>query len=293
MSQALPVRRSSGQARRPKRQKRASAGLSPLRGGAALVMVVAVLAGYGATASSMFAVRTLAIDDPASPQRVVTDDIVGQALGLTVGSTNIFLVATDRLEKALLQLPAVDAASVTLQLPNTVRVHVVEREPILAWIVGDHRFLVDRDGLIFADVAGTSGVDDGLPAVTDARATSASLAIGGHLDPVDLDAATRLGSLRPADVGSATAALRLTVDDEDGFSMRPSSGPWTAVCGFYTPNLRPPDMIPGQVEALRSLLLAQGEAAVRRVTLASAEGGTYLPRATPKPGSSDGQSAVP
>ncbi len=304
MSQVIPVRRPGGQARRPKRTRRASAGLSPLRAGAALLMVVAVLVGYGVTASSVFAFRTLEVED-AAVQRIVTDDVIAQQLGLTRGTTNLFLVWTDRLEASLRQLPAVTSADVAIRLPDTVQVHVVERVPILVWIVGAHRYLVDRDGTIFADVgtaggdqagagsasAGTLGAD--LPAVVDDRAAAASLAVGGQLDPVDLDAATRLGSLRPGDVGSRAAALRLSVDDEDGFTMRPSSGPWTAVFGFYTPNLRPPSMIPGQVQSLRSLLLDQGEAAVRRVTLATGTGGTYLPRATPKPGPSDGQSAVP
>jgi hypothetical protein len=256
-------------------------------------MVVAILAAYGVTASSTFAFRKLVVDD-AAVHRVVTDDLIGAQLGLAEGGSNLFLLASDRLQAAVEQLPGVLSADVAVDLPDTVRVRLVERDPILVWTVGDHRFLVDRDGAIFADVQpGPGSAVNGLPSVVDNRASAATLAVGGQLDAVDLDAATRLGALRPDQVGSAAAGLRLTLDDEDGFTMRPSSGPWAAVFGFYTPTLRPPDMIPGQVQALRSLLLAQGEAAVRNVTLASAQGGTYLPRATPKPGPSDGQSAVP
>ena len=256
-------------------------------------MVVAVLAAYGVTASSTFAFRKLVIDD-AAVHRVVTDELIGAQLGLAEGGSNLFLLASDRLQAAVEQLPGVLSADVAVDLPDTVRVRVVERDPILVWTVGDHRFLVDRDGGLFADVQpGPGSPVNGLPSVVDNRASAATLAVGGHLDAVDLDAATRLGALRPDQVGSAAAGLRLTIDDEDGFTMRPSSGPWAAVFGFYTPTLRPPDMIPGQVQALRSLLLAQGEAAVRHVTLASAQGGTYLPRATPTPSTSGGPSAVP
>ena len=42
-----------------------------------------------------------------------------------------------------------------------------------------------------------------LPVIDDRRAASVGLSVGQRLDPVDLDAATRLASLRPADVGSA------------------------------------------------------------------------------------------
>ena len=73
-------------------------------------------------------------------------------------------------------------------------------------------------------------------------------------DPVTLDAALRLGSLTPADVGSGARALVLRVDDANGFTMRTRPAVWTAVFGFYTPTLRTTDLIPGQVRLLRSLL---------------------------------------
>jgi len=79
------------------------------------------------------------------------------------------------------------------------------------------------------------------------------------------------------DVGSAAASLRITVTDGDGFVMRASPPAWTAVFGFYTPTLRPPDLIPGQVRLLNDLL-AQGETKVTRVVLATGNGGTYQPR---------------
>jgi hypothetical protein len=70
--------------------------------------------------------------------------------------------------------------------------------------------------------------------------------------------------------------------DEDGFVVAASGG-WQAVFGFYSPATRSTDMIPGQVRLLRSMLLEAGEATVRRVILASATDGTYMPRSTPKP----------
>jgi hypothetical protein len=116
--------------------------------------------------------------------------------------------------------------------------------------------------------------------IDDRRVQSINLDVGAHLDPVDLDAATRLASLVPADLGSSAVSLGVSVTDANGFvvTTRPSS--WSAVFGFYTPSLRTTGMIPDQVRLLRSLLVGR-EAEVQRVILASGTDGTYTPRAAP------------
>ena len=109
--------------------------------------------------------------------------------------------------------------------------------------------------------------------------------VGTRLDPQDVDAATRLASLVPADVGSAAKALQIRVTDENGFVIRADPQGWLAIFGFYTPSLRTTDLIPGQVRLLRSLLIGR-EPLVDRVILASDTDGTYVPKPTPKPGAS-------
>jgi hypothetical protein len=99
---------------------------------------------------------------------------------------------------------------------------------------------------------------------------------------VTLDAARRLGSLSPADVGSAARSLVLRLDDVDGFTMRTRPAGWAAVFGFYTPTLRTTELVPGQVRLLRSLLAGR-EATVQRVILADDHSGTYVPLPTPEP----------
>jgi hypothetical protein len=107
-----------------------------------------------------------------------------------------------------------------------------------------------------------------------------NLDVGKSLDPVDLDAATRLASLVPADVGSSAVSLGVSVTDANGFVVATRPGGWSAVFGFYTPSLRTTSMIPDQVRLLRSLLVGR-EPEVQRVILASGTDGTYTPRATP------------
>ena len=105
--------------------------------------------------------------------------------------------------------------------------------------------------------AGPQVVD--LPAVYDRRADDADLSLGDVVDPIALDAAYRLASLTPTDVGSEATSLGVIVDDKYGFTL--SSGPngWVADFGFYTETLRKDSVIPDQVRDLRSMLLHYGE----------------------------------
>ena len=215
------------------------------------------------------------------PQLTWTDQsAVVAALALPAGG-NVFQLDTAPLETALEALPGVAAADVAVALPDgAVVVTITERTAILAWEVGNRRYIADQTGTIFAEVKGDANLPGGVAVVHDQRATSVgAFAIGGHINPTDLDVATRLGSVRPADIGSTATALRVTVTDLDGYVVTAPRG-WDAVFGFYSPAIRPTEMIPGQVRLLKSLLEGR-EANVRRIVLASETTGTYIPRQTP------------
>ncbi len=208
--------------------------------------------------------------------------LVRDKLALIAGS-NVFGLDTVPLEAALGTLPAVASADVSVSLPDAaVVVRIEERRPVLAWQVADRRFLVDREGVVFASVEVKAALAAGVAVVEDRRQGSANLlVIGGRIDAVDLDVATRLGSLTPADVGSSAAHLSVAATESDGFVVI-APGAWTAVFGFYSPATRATDIIPGQVRLLRSLLDGR-EATASRIILASETDGTYVPVPTPKP----------
>ena len=50
---------------------------------------------------------------------------------------------------------------------------------------------------------------------------------------------------------------------------------WTATFGFYTPTLRTPELVPGQVRLLRSLMARIGEGRLATILLADTTDGTY------------------
>ena len=263
--------------RRTRSVKRASAGLSAVRAGAALAMLASAAAIYGVGASSAFDYAKLQVDGLQ-----FTDGSAVEAALADVRGRNMFGLSTAPLEAALETLSTVQKAHVDVRLPGTLGVTLEERRPILIWQVGERRYLADSDGALFALLAKeTPPGAAGLPVIEDQRAASAGLSINQTLDPVDLDAATRLASLVPADVGSGAVSLGVIVNDDDGFVLETRPKGWSAVFGFYTPSLRTTDLIPGQVRLLRSLLVGR-EQLLDRVNLATATDGTYTPRATPK-----------
>ena len=264
--------------RRVRPIRRVSAGLSVVRAGAALAMLASAGAIYGVGASSAFVYSNLRVEGV-----VYADPAAAEAAIATARGQNLFRLSTSPLRTALEGLPAVERASVVVQLPGTLLVTLHERVPVLVWRVGARRYLADSAGNLFGRLGDKPPAPAAaLPVIDDRRAASAGLSVGTRLDPADVDAATRLASLVPADVGSAATGLDVRVTDENGFVIRADPQGWLAIFGFYTPSLRTTELIPGQVRLLRSLLIGR-EPLILRVILASATDGTYVPRATAKP----------
>lgn len=272
-SRSLARRTASGAEPRSRRIRRATALLTPLRAGAALVLLLAALGVYGVGASPAFAFRTLDVE--AGDKALVDARVVAAQLALDASKPNLFLLDTQALERMLEALPPVTDARVTVELPDTVRVVVEERVPILVWAVGAKRLLVDREGGIFSNTAGADFA--ALPMIIDQRTSSAALDVSGTVPAVDLDAATRLASLTPTDIGSRATGLGIVITDDTGYELRPTGAPWVAQFGFFTPTLRSPELIPGQVRLLRSLLAGREEL-VSRITLVDDRNGTYTTR---------------
>jgi hypothetical protein len=80
----------------------------------------------------------------------------------------------------------------------------------------------------------------------------------------------------PADVGSTATGLAVRITDSDGFVVAPRPSAWVAVFGSYGHAVRQPDLIPGQVRLLRSLIIGR-ETECSRIVLADDRNGTCLP----------------
>jgi cell division septal protein FtsQ len=272
-------RAAAGTPRRRPRVRRASARLTPTRSGAILAMLVAAGAIYGLAATPAFGFEKLEIT------ALTPEDAIREAVAIESG-TNLVSLTTQPIVARLRDLPSVGDASVTVGLPDAIRVGVVERAAVMLWAVDGHRFAVDGTGFLFADVSETPPpAIAGLPVVTDERVTSATLAVRSSLDPVDLDAATRIGSITPEQIGSHAATLRVIVTDERGFTVTTGPKGWLAVFGKYGRSQRTPALVPGQVQLLAALLQGR-EDTIQTIILADDRDGTYIPKPTPKPSAS-------
>jgi hypothetical protein len=243
-----------------------------------LALLLSGAAIYGVANSTAFDVARIELQGATYTAAADVEAALAEVRG-----ANLFQLRTGPLEAALSGIGTVQDASISVRLPDTLVVDVDEREAILIWRAGARSYLVDGDGRLFARLEEEPPADaGGLPAVDDRRAASAGLSIGRSISAVDLDAATRLASLVPADVGSEAPELAVVVTDANGFILEPRPTDWTAVFGYYTPNLRTTELIPGQVRLLRSLLLGR-EGLIERIVLASETDGTYIPKPTPEP----------
>ncbi|MEO5940108.1 MAG: FtsQ-type POTRA domain-containing protein [Candidatus Limnocylindrales bacterium] len=271
-------RTAAGTPRRQPRVRRASAGLTPTRSAAVLAMLIAAGAIYGLSSTPAFGFGRLEV----SGAMLTAEAAIRSTVGLADG-TNLVGLATEPIAARLRQLPSIRAVDVSVELPDALKVSIEERRAIIIWKVGERRFAVDGDGLIFAETTDDpAGATSGTPVVSDERAASSGLAVAAVLDPVVLDAARRLGSLTPGQVGSHAAGVAVHVTDDRGFTLSSGKGGWTAVFGFYGRSQRTPALIPGQVQLL-SGLLAGREDTVQTVILADDREGTYIAKPTPRP----------
>src|SRR4051794_24010072 len=241
-------------------------------------MLIAAGAMYGLAATPAFGFQRLEIAGTLlTPEQTVRDQIAVEP------GTNLVGLPTQPIVDRLRTIPSVADASVSVGLPDLLQIGIRERRAVVVWAVGSNRYAVDQSGLLFADTRdGPPDAVAGLPVVADERVASASLRVQSTLDPVDLDAATRLASLTPDKIGSHAAALTVAVTDETGFTM--TSGPkgWLAVFGFYGQSQRTPALIPGQVQLLTKFLVGR-EDTIQKVIVADDHDGTYTPKPTPRP----------
>lgn len=263
MSGHVPVRGGSHLRRAPS-VRRATRRVSIARIAAVAVLFGASAALSQLTGASAFAVRSVDIEGA----RLTDRGEVAAAL-LEAAPANVFRYDTSLAAARLARFPAIRTAAVRAILPDRVVATIEERVAVLVWGVGEERFLVDGDGLLFAreDQARGLAAHVDLPTVTDRRAGSAGLAITSIIAPVDLRVARELGALTPATLGSKAAALKVSLDDQLGFVVATDPPGWSATFGLYGEITRNPEIVPLQVQCLASLLADQGEAAVASVTL--------------------------
>jgi hypothetical protein len=138
----------------------------------AAVLMAGCLAGIlTVSVAPAFAARTLEIRGATFTSQSIIRSIVGLDT-----APNVFRIQTDRAARELVRLPAIQSASVEISLPSTVVVNIVERAPKLVWVIGDRRYVVDQDGLLFGlvDSAGNPIASSAGPIATPSEGAASS-----------------------------------------------------------------------------------------------------------------------
>jgi len=122
---------------------------------------------------------------------------------------NLFWVDRRAIEARLRMLPPVRSATVTPILPDTLDVHVEERQPAALWQSGQRRYLVDAEGVILTSIEDAPearlacsgercGPGQAPPMLTVAQPDGQPLTPGDRVDTTALATSARLASLLPA-----------------------------------------------------------------------------------------------
>ena len=132
--------------------------------GFAALVVLLIWWIYGRTQQDRrFAVRSVEVSGVRHTAGEDLKRITGAYVGL-----NLFKLDIARIQHDLRALPWVERVAIEKKLPSTLKISVVERQPVaLASIDGGIRY-VDQHGKSFADLSPTVGNPD-LPLITNAR----------------------------------------------------------------------------------------------------------------------------
>ena len=141
-------------------------GRNVLLGG--LVVCGALWAWRQTHSAARFAVRHIEIDGATHTPRVEIDAITKQYMGL-----NLFDLDIARVQRDLGGLVWIRHIDIEKNLPDTLRIRIVERVPsaLLATLRGIR--YVDEQGVVFADLSPAVG-DADLPLITDADGSEKS-----------------------------------------------------------------------------------------------------------------------
>jgi cell division protein FtsQ len=157
---------------------------------------------YDSASSDRFQVRSIRVQGTVLLSRAEIENVVA------VTGANIFWVDRGQVAARLRALPLVQRAEVSVALPDTVEVTIVERQPAAFWVSGGESYLVDREGVILkavdpdtqqARACGGQPCDPRLaPMPIVAQLDGQPLTAGSRVDANALAASARLASLLPS-----------------------------------------------------------------------------------------------
>ena len=129
------------------------------------ILVGLLLAYQHTQGDARFAVKAIEIAGATHTSRAAIEAVTNQYIG-----ANLFRIDIARLQADLRRLGWVKRIEAEKKLPDTLRIRIVEREPVALAAAGDRMTYVDEDGVAFAELSPSVG-DTDLPLITNASGT--------------------------------------------------------------------------------------------------------------------------
>jgi cell division protein FtsQ len=177
-----------------------------------LVPIALATAAWAITYTPVFDAHHIQVEGAVS----LRPDTVRSLAGIEP-STNVFHLQTEEVTASLLSDPWIASATVARDLPDSIVLSIVEREPVGTIDAMGETSILASDGTILPASTATTSAVDALPKVQaglgtpDAAQRAAAAALLGALDPV---VAPRVGEMSVGQDLSTTLTMRdgVTVD---------------------------------------------------------------------------------
>lgn len=158
-------------------------------------------------------------------QRLSTDEI--NAVLSTSGQPIFTLMPSDLETRLRLNYPELKSAHITLGLPNSVMVNIVEREPVILWQQDGGITWIDQNGVAFRPRGTAANL---IPVAALAAPLAGSPAVNDPLSPLpylSADMVKAIETLAP----SVPAGTSIVYDPKDGLGWTDARG-WRVTFGY-------------------------------------------------------------
>ncbi len=129
--------------------------------------------------SGYFKVKNIVI---SNNQKVASDEIeekVKSILNKNLISNNILFIKTSEIKEEISQIPYIGETIVKRIFPQNLEIFVTERTPVIIWERNNRYYLVDRYGVVFAEILPN---EDNLPLISEKNIKEeAVIAIGSKI----------------------------------------------------------------------------------------------------------------
>lgn len=186
-----------------------------------LIMAAIILAFYGLFFSSFFRVKNI---DLKGTNLVDGEKVKKVAMFALNEEPNIFLYDSNNIEDTIKEnFPLIAEVEIQKGIPDTLRIIIIERKPVIVWQSNNQKYLVDKDGLSYLEADANNS--KGLPIIIDSQniptKLSAKVASRNFLDFVReiIEKITPRTNLKIKELRIEETTFGLTVVTNEGYSI--------------------------------------------------------------------------